>query len=379
MSIAGLLIRRERLARMWSQEGLCRGICGTSYLSKIEQGKAEASEEILALLFARLGLSWTEDETLRAQTEACMEALFAGDAAAFAAAFAPLHTQERTLLCSPCAPDYLLLRSLAAETDGERRPLDAEFIPFLDRRQLALQRVLEGRHEEAALLYPAAAIRLWQGARLYAFGRYAAATEALRAAYDAAAAEGFAHIMMSCRVYLGNCCSDLGDLKQMQQHYAVAQRLAEALGDRETLAMIRYNAAATKIECGDFAAAYAYFSTLEEPDALALHKLAVCCEALGRRDEALAALARAETMLHSGEEHEPERQMLALVRCRLEQPDPLHDERYGALLTECFALLRRERGAGYARFHLPWMLAWYKANRRYREACALLEDFPIEK
>ena len=57
MSIAGLLIRRERLAHAWSQEGLCRGICGTSYLSKIEQGKAAASEEVLALLFARLGLS----------------------------------------------------------------------------------------------------------------------------------------------------------------------------------------------------------------------------------------------------------------------------------------------------------------------------------
>lgn len=379
MSIAGLLIRRERLARMWSQEGLCRGICGTSYLSKIEQGKAEASAEILTLLFARLGLSWTEDETLRAQTEACMEALFAGNAAAFAAAFAPLRAEERALLCSPCAPDYLLLRSLAAKTDAERRPLDAEFLPFLDRRQLALQRVLEGRHEEAALLYPAPAIRLWQGSQLYALGRYTAATEVLRAAYDAAAAEGYAHLMMSCRVYLGNCCSDSGDLEQMRQHYAVARRLAEALGDGETLATIRYNTAATKIECGDFAAAYAYFAALEEPGALALHKLAVCCEALGRRDEALAALSRAEALLRSGEAHEPERQILALVRYRLEHPDSLHDERYGAMLTDCFALLRRERGAGYARFHLPWMLAWYKANRRYREACALLEDFPVKR
>ena len=80
MSIAGLLIRRERLARAWSQEGLCRGICGTSYLSKIEQGKAAASEEILTLLLARLGLSWTNDEdgALRAKTEACMEALILG-------------------------------------------------------------------------------------------------------------------------------------------------------------------------------------------------------------------------------------------------------------------------------------------------------------
>ena len=358
MSIAGLLIRRERLAHAWSQEGLCRGICGTSYLSKIEQGKAAASEEILALLLARLGLSWTNDEdgALRAKTEVCMEALFSGDASAFDAAFARLRAQESTLLCSPCAADYLLLRAFSCKKDGERHPLDTEFVPFLDQRQLALQRVLEGRHEEAALLYPAAAIRLWQGAHLYARGRYAAATEALRAAYDAAAAEGYAHVMMSCRVYLGNCCSDSGDLERMRQHYAVAQRLALALGDRDILSTIRYNEAATKIECGDFAAAYAYFAALEKPDALALHKKAVCCEALGRRDEALAALARAEALLPEDEAHAPERQMLALVRYRVETPDYLRDERYGTLLTDCFALLRRERGAGYARFHLKWML-----------------------
>ena len=158
MSIAGLLIRRKRLARAWSQEGLCRGICGTSYLSKIEQGKAAASEEILALLLARLGLSWTNDEdgALRARTEACMEALFSGDASTFDAAFARLRAQESTLLCSPCAADYLLLRAFSCKKDGERHPLDTEFVPFLDQRQLALQRVLEGRHEEAALLYPAA-------------------------------------------------------------------------------------------------------------------------------------------------------------------------------------------------------------------------------
>lgn len=165
----------------------------------------------------------------------------------------------------------------------------------------------------------------------------------------------------------------------MRQHYAVAQRLALALGDQDILSTIRYNEAATKIECGDFAAAYAYFAALEKPDALALHKKAVCCEALGRRDEALAALARAEALLPEDEAHAPERQMLALVRYRVETPDYLRDERYGKLLTDCFALLRRERGAGYARFHLKWMLEWYKANRRYREACVLLEDFPAER
>ena len=35
MDISGLLIRRERLRRDWSQEGVCRGICAVSYLSKV--------------------------------------------------------------------------------------------------------------------------------------------------------------------------------------------------------------------------------------------------------------------------------------------------------------------------------------------------------
>lgn len=303
-----------------------------------------------------------------------------GDAPAFAAAFARLRAQERTLLCSPCAADYLLLREFACEADGERRPLDAEFVSFLDQRQLALQRVLEGRHEEAALLYPAAAIRLWQGAHLYARGRYAAATEALRAAYDAAAAEGYAHIMMNCRVYLGNCCSDSGDPKRMHQHYAVAQRLAEALGDQKILSTIRYNDAATKIECGDFAAAYAYFAALEEPDAMSLHQ--ACPFAARRWDGG----TRRSPRLRGQRRCSPRaKRMHPSGRCSRscaagwKRPDYLHDERYGTLLTDCFALLRRERGAGYARFHLKWMLEWYKANRRYREACALLEDFPAEK
>ena len=56
--IAGLLIRQARLRRDWSQDGLCLGICTPSYLSKIEQGKAEPSPEVTELLLRRLGLVW---------------------------------------------------------------------------------------------------------------------------------------------------------------------------------------------------------------------------------------------------------------------------------------------------------------------------------
>ena len=317
MSIAGLLIRRERLARGWSQEGLCRGICTASYLSKIEQGRAEASDEVRELLFARLGLSWTEDSdgALHTRTEECMEALLSGSGAAFKAAFEPLRAEEERFLGSPCAADYLLLRTFACENEGERRPLDTEFVPFLDQRQLALQRALEERYEEAVLLYPAPVLRLWQGASLYARGRYAAAIEALRAAYDVAAAEGYAHIMMDSRVYLGNCYSDLGDFERMQRHYTVAQRLAAALGEHETLAIIRYNTAATQIERENFADAYAYLSALEEPNAMSLHKLAICCAAW-RRGHGGAADARS-CALSAGASQIPARRTLRRAADRL--------------------------------------------------------------
>ena len=79
----GAVIRRERLRRSWSQEGLCRGICAVSYLSKIEQGKTAVSPEILQMLFARLKLPWYDDpETMAAAqslVERCYEALFSGD------------------------------------------------------------------------------------------------------------------------------------------------------------------------------------------------------------------------------------------------------------------------------------------------------------
>ncbi len=56
MNYQGYIIYRERLRRNWSQSGLCKGICTVSYLSKIESGKAEPSEEIVRLLLDRLDL-----------------------------------------------------------------------------------------------------------------------------------------------------------------------------------------------------------------------------------------------------------------------------------------------------------------------------------
>ena len=81
MNYQGMLIHRKRLERGWSQEGLCKGICAVSYLSKIEQGKATPSEDVLELLFERLGVHVDHQVSTRASqlSEDDYELLFTGE------------------------------------------------------------------------------------------------------------------------------------------------------------------------------------------------------------------------------------------------------------------------------------------------------------
>ena len=109
---------------------------------------------------------------------------------------------------------------------------------------------------------------------------------------------------------------------------------------------------------------------------MTLHKLAICCEKLGRTEEALAALDRAETMESEQLDTQTARRLCRLVRMRLENPDYLHDASYGELLLSCFAECREQLPIGYAAFHLPWVLEWYTAARQYKQAYELMRSFP---
>ena len=42
----------------------------------------------------------------------------------------------------------------------------------------------------------------------------------------------------------------------------------------------------------------------------------------------------------------------------------------------CFNRCRAERPAGYAGFHLPWVLEWLETIRQYKQACELMKGFP---
>ena len=186
----GLRLRQERLKRGWSQEGLCRGICAASYLSKIEQGRVQAAPELLALLMKRLDLPWYGENLpeLEGLVERRYAQLLDGEQEAFQDSRAAFSQALETILSSPLAADGLVLE---------------------------------------------------------------------------------------CRLIMGSVCCNRLDLDGMEEHYRAAERMARALGRQEDLRAMAYNRAATQVECGRYQEAYGYFSALERPRVMELHKLAV--------------------------------------------------------------------------------------------------------
>ena len=351
-----------------------------SYLSKIERGKTEAAPDILRLLFARLKLPWHDSaeelETGLGLIERFYEALLSGNSKELDSIREDYIAQEDCLRNGPYVLDAILMQGFLSEPQS---PADEAAEPYFDKRQLALQRVLQDRVDEAMRLYPCAYVSLMAGIGAYERGgNYGMALEYLRESYERAAAEGQARLMMLSRLYMGNCYCNQVDLENMSAHYRIAERLALALGDENILWDIRYNTAAAQIEGGWFTEAYAYFAALQEPRMMDLHKLAICCEKLGKQEEALEVLTRTTEMASDYPPTELARRMCSLVRFRLEHEDYLHRPEYGEALLSVFNECRKSLPIGYASFHLPWVLEWYTASRQYRLAYELSRSFPIK-
>lgn len=368
--VAGPLLRIIRLQRNWSQETLCHGICAVSYLSKIEQGRVEANEKLLSDLFDRLDIVWQESSDMKLLRDELYEGIFSWNDKFTRQKMKLLDENWNQMSIGPCYADFVVIRAF-----HYRKPewVPKELEPLLDNRQKALLALLQDQHEDAFRIYPCPLTALCVGEEAFRKGNYTLSLEYFQMAYDQAAREGYAHLMMFSQHYMAASYSDMGNFNAMYRHSRIAARLGRDLGAEDVVAVTAYNIAATKAEYGDYEGAYAYFSALEEPDALGLHKLAVCCEELGKKEEALAALDRAENM---ESESAMKREMCELVRYRLEHPDYLHDPVYGELLISTYERIEKELPSGFARFHLRWVTEWLTANRQYRKAFEFLRSFP---
>lgn len=378
--LQGIIIKKHRQDRNWSQGTLCRGICAVSYLSKIEQGKAEGSEEVVDLLFHRLGITWHQEPEFCTEAtswyESCYERLLSGEGVQDLAE--DLQMREKKDCTSPFLLDWLILNWAVTG----QKPKNIElYRQAMDQRQYNLYLCLTGQFHELLCVSEQGYYFLEAGRRAYWMGDYGRAMEYLQRGYSQASREGSLPIMYECRIFLGNCFSNLNQLEQMQDHYSAACRMARSLRLTEEIPIISYNQATTEIMMGKTEDALRHLLEYPWNEALYFHKLAICYEKLGQTQLALQALDHAQTAPLGNLPKNPPQgkeifsEMCQVVRFRLEDPDYLQKQEYGALLLRCFQHQESQFPKGFVRFHAIWMEEWYSAHRQYRLACEIIRKF----
>lgn len=372
LNLSNFLIRKERLHKNWSQEGLCKGICTVSYLSKIEQGKVTPSSEIIILLFQKLGIQWNEKKDKQDQNfiELLYEFIFSyhKDEA--------IHELQKndwkSFEYSNWGIDYLLIEALLQ--DG--KPLYEALEACMDKRQLAIQRYLQKRYEEAIALYPNVFFIYRYGVAESKKGHIFNAIEQLKEAYQLASNKGFVYIMFYAQIYIGNCYCNIQNYDYMMHHYMIAKMIGKDLKNVDCdLEAIEYNIASTQVEMKKYEDAIVYFQNHHLNSVLHYHKLAICYEALGYKKEALETLENMKKDTNIPNE-ELALKMCKLIEFRLKNKDYLDRKEYYHKLIECFQQCYEHLPIGFCLFHLPWLLEWYEYHRQYKIAYDLLNYFP---
>ena len=112
--IIGSIIKFNRINQNMSQKALSKGICVASYLSRIERGDLIPSEEVISIIFTRLGLSFNDSEEFLEKGIASLKLFF--DKLHFNEfdltnkLFNELESQENDYITSPLVIDYFLAK-----------------------------------------------------------------------------------------------------------------------------------------------------------------------------------------------------------------------------------------------------------------------------
>lgn len=400
-AMVGTLIRRLRLERNYSQEGLAKGICAASYLSKIEQGQVEAGPEILERLFAALEVEYCQDPELLRQAQAYLEQYFEArdQDEQDAEAIQWLDGQVDRLRCSAFglwAEIYAVSRLLEIpdpETAGQRlrelRPMEAQMEPEqLYRYALccaeaaedwtqALEQVKKAaRQKQCAHVY-------WALSHLqFYLGQYNQCVDTAEKAYAMGAEEGDLYAMVWSSFLLASCHTER-DLDLAEKYYRRAIRLS-GRADTKMRHLASYNLGASYLEWGKKDQALYWLERTEDipgenaHNLLRRQKLAILYADLGRYSEALYLLEEAEKLLRV-----------------LRADENWKTDSFGEMLRFAWLLAEGKRtepefeqvvrylygqenlGFSFRRFYGLYLVELYRSQRRYKDALRTMEEIQV--
>lgn len=401
----GLLIRQKRMEQNLSQEGLCRGICVVSYLSKIEQGKVNPGIEIVEQLFAVLGITFVTDEGKIEQLQQLLheyfDCFFHGEDTE--EIVEKIEKEQSYYENSELNLSWQLFGIYRMVKLGEENFLEeteqrlfelSKLEKYMTKNQLFLLGILMGNNQNlsfeqrmhwfqvAGQQIAGSYVLTQQGHLCFKEGKYLEAVHYLEIAYQMAAEEGNANILVDSSFLIATCFSNY-DIENMKRYYRRTIELARTIRP-ELMYSIYYNMGATYVEYGYYEEAVENLRKVEQlltehdPQKqegidwlLLYHKLAFSYIQLGRKDLGKKYLYEAKECIDENT-NETILKMLRVIELRL-QDDYLEQAEYENLLKEVYETAGKTLGYGFTIYHGRYLVELYKAKRRYKEALEITE------
>lgn len=400
----GFLIRQKRLELNISQERLCKGICAPSYLSKIEQGQADASSDIITSLFSALGIRYTGDRALLAEAREHFNRFFflldSEESAEEETNYFFRHGEE--LEHSEFHLDYhlcLLFSHLSAEDQeqaGKEQTYLSRFLPYMEDVQIMRYflgaAAIIGHSEKAVKLLLEAAhygnnsVIYYQLANtLYHLGHYNDCIQRAETAYLYASEEGNPAVLIGASFLLGSCYCNGRDFSIAEKYYK--RSVALTRGYRIPVKNYAYyNLGTAYLSCEQYQEAEYYLLQAgeleEEPyhNVMLNQKKALLFLHIGDSEKTNLYLDRASEALQALSEDSHNyhlcKKMVTFAEM-LKLPDYLDNPEYLELLEELYGNVNQPFGFGFRRFYGLFLIRYYKYHRKYKEALRIREEMDI--
>jgi len=399
----GMLIRKRRLEKNYSQEGLCRGICVVSYLSKIEQGLVSPGKEIIDALLKALDLIYYDDPEMLNQGLEYFRQYFEHNffcdnpeevrnhilENAEKYEYSELHIWYSLFLLQEAAVkeddyDQLLCQSILGELEHYLSFMDNQqkFIYYQEKGYAETDINQEIKYYQQAKAFQNCSMITFDIASAYSkAGYYSDSIRYCQETYALASDEGNLAYMIRSSVLLGVNYSNYRNLDNMFLAFNRTLNLCRS-SYSQTKKDVYYNIGATYTEYEEYEKALPYLlKTLElaenNTDIMLCHKLAVCYISFHKYKEAEKYLSIAEMQLEQEKTHTIYHDIIRLVRLKLDT-DYMDNEEYGSLLAYIYNHSAEPLSFGHKVFHGKQLIQYYIYHRCYKDALRITEEITIQ-
>lgn len=385
--IRGALIHYYRDQKQYSQEGLCKGICAVSYLSKIEQGKVVATQEVYDALFKALSVSFYQEEMYIEKWKQKIINAFEAYYYEEECELDLIKKEADKLLHSPLCIDYVLLVVLY-EKSSDYLTYAKYFKDYMNDMQYAFYLYLQTERvddqqannainilKNAQKYYDWSILELRYGEILeFNLGDYSQAIDHFMRSYHLASEEGYLSGMIYASLQIGNCYACVNAEKTMLKYYTRCEHLIRSSKYKKLQGTIWYNIGSVYQEWNQYDKAEiyllkAYNSNLPN-DFLCYHKLILLYDKIDQ-EKALHYLNEAKQKYQEIRTNDSD-EILHFLELHMHKEGQNSEEYVECLKNICEGDLYYY---GVRYFHLPYYIEALKKKRRYKEALQIVEKY----